>query len=235
MPVRAWGLAGVAIAVLGIAAVALGADPPPLLTGQATFGDWHGDAPGVRRKITAADLPPPFATPSVRESARVVSRPAGAALSLPPGFSAALVADRLDNPRAIRVAPNGDIFLAESRANRVRVLRASGEAVKPEQNEIFASRLSSPFGIAFYPPGPDPQFVYVAEPDAIKRFPYRSGDLKASGPAETVVSILTGSGSGHWTRDIAFSADGKRMFVSVGSASNAGEGLSRWDEAKIKA
>src|SRR6185437_1535229 len=71
--------------------------------------------------------------------------------------------------------------------------------------------------------------------DRVVRFPYRSGDIKASGPAETVVPTLTGSGSGHWTRDIAFSADGKRMFVSVGSGSNAGEALSRWDEAKIKA
>ena len=194
------------------------------LTGAAAYGDWRTDAPGVRRKITAADMPAPFATGSARETARVVAAPAGARLSVPPGFAISLFADRLQGPRAIRVAPNGDIFVAESRAGRIRVLRGTATA---EQSEVFASGLDSPFGIAFYPPGPEPRYVYVGLPDSVIRFPYRSGDLKPSGPPETVVPRLSGSGAGHWTRDIAFSPDGKRMFVSVGSGSNDGEGIAK--------
>jgi glucose/arabinose dehydrogenase len=105
------------------------------------------------------------------------------------------------------------------------VLRAAAGEAKAETSGIFAGGLSSPFGIAFYPPGPDPQFVYVGMPDSVIRFPYRNGDLKARGPAETIVPRLTGSGSGHWTRDIAFSADGARMFVSVGAGSNDAESM----------
>jgi glucose/arabinose dehydrogenase len=220
-------LAAVAALITGIAAAGFAADPPKLLTGQAAFGDWKAAAPGTRRKITPADLPPPYATRPAGESARVVPQPRGARLAAPSGFSVALFADRLTNPRAIRAAPNGDIFVAESGADRVRLLRPSEDGARPQQNEVFASGLDSPFGIAFYPPGPEPEFVYIAMPDAVVRFPYRNGDLKAHAPAETVVPRLAGSGNGHWTRDIAFSPDGKQMFVSVGSASNDAEGLPR--------
>jgi glucose/arabinose dehydrogenase len=223
---RAWRLAVLSGAGLcAVAALAVAADPPKILSGQAAFGDWKADAPGTLRKITAADLPPPFATGSARESARVISPPAGARLATLPGFAVTLFADHLRNPREIRVAPNGDIFVAESRDDRVRVLRPADGGGKVEQNEIFASGLDSPFGIAFYPPGPDPRFVYVANTTSIVRFPYKNGDLKASGPPETVVPDLVDSGAGHWTRDIVFSPDGKRMFVSVGSGSNDAEGM----------
>ena len=93
----------------------------------------------------------------------------------------------------------------------------------PAQGEIFADGLQRPYGIAFYPSGQDPRFVYVATPDSVVRFPYRSGEMKASGPAEKIASLP--SGSGHWTRDLAFSPDDRTMFVSVGSASNDAEGL----------
>jgi glucose/arabinose dehydrogenase len=234
MPGRAWGLAALVGGLCIIAAVGLAADPPQVLTGQAAYGDWKADAPGVRRKIIAADVPPPFATPAVRETARVIAQPSGAQLSVPSGFSVALFADHLDNPRAIRIAPNGDIFVAESRAGQVRVLRAADGAAKPEQNEVFASGLGQPFGVAFYPPGPDPRFVYVATTMSVVRFPYKNGDLKASGSAETIIPSLAESGAGHWTRDVAFSPDGKRMFVSVGSGSNIAESMGKKsvDEAK---
>jgi glucose/arabinose dehydrogenase len=207
------------------AVAALAADPPQLLTGQAAYGDWQKDAPGVRRKIAAGDLPPPYATPAVRETAHVIPQPPGAQLAVPAGFSVAPFADRLENPREIKVAPNGDVFVAESRAGRVRVLRPAEGGAKPEHNEVFASGLDQPFGIAFFPPGPDPQFVYVANTNSVVRFPYKSGDLKAGGPPETIVPSLAESGGGHWTRDLAFSPDGKRMFVSVGSGSNDAESM----------
>jgi glucose/arabinose dehydrogenase len=133
-------------------------------------------------------------------------------------------------PRVIRVAPNGDIFVAETGAGSVRVFRpgaGSGEA----KGEIFADGLQRPYGIAFYPSGQDPRFVYVASPDSVVRFPYRSGDVKASGPAEKIASLP--SGGGHWTRDLAFSPDDKTLYVSVGSGSNVAEGPSRADQASI--
>jgi glucose/arabinose dehydrogenase len=105
----------------------------------------------------------------------------------------------------------------------VRVFRAA-DANLPPASEIFAESLPGVFGIAFFPSGPDPRWVYVATPGSVVRFPYRSGDLKASAPPETVVAKLP-SGSGHRTRDIAFSPDDKTMFVSVGSATNDATGV----------
>jgi glucose/arabinose dehydrogenase len=195
------------------------------LTGAAAYGDWRKDSPGTWRRITGADLPPPYASHSAHNTPGIVERPVGAELKLPPGFSVALFMSGLEGPRFIVAAPNGDIFLAESEAGRIRALRAPDGAQKPSDSATFAADLDRPFGIAFYPLGPDPQWVYVADNNAVLRFPYRNGDLKARGKAETVVSKLTDSMGGHWTRDIVFSKDGRRMFVSVGSASNVAENM----------
>jgi glucose/arabinose dehydrogenase len=103
------------------------------------------------------------------------------------------------------------------------VLRPDGgEAAK---KSVFASGLNYPFGIAFYPPGADPQWIYVADTGAVVRLSYRSGDLAPRGEAETVVPRLPVGG--HATRDIAFSPDGATMYVSVGSASNDAEGMGK--------
>src|SRR6266852_1623819 len=99
---------------------------------------------------------------------------------------------------AVSGAPNGDIFVAESQAGRVRVLRADDSLAAPAKSEIFAANLNRPFGIAFYPAGPNPAYVYVATNTQVVRFPYQNGDLKASGPPEIVVPSLPGGGS-HWT------------------------------------
>ncbi len=193
-------------------------------TGAAAYGDWRTDAPGVRRKITVADMPPPGATRSVANPPRIVARPDGALPKAPAGFAVSLFASRLDEPRVVRVAPNGDVFVAESGAGRVAVLRAADGAPAAASAATFAAGLHRPFGIAFYPPGPDPRYVYVAETDRVVRFPYRAGEAKAAGPAEVVVPRLP-AGGGHWTRDLAFSVDGETLFVSVGSGSNAGEDM----------
>ena len=132
------------------------AQTPAVLTGEAAYGDWHGDAPGVRRRITPADLPPPFATRSAGNAPSVDDAPAGAALHVPPGFTVARFAAGLENPRLIRVAPNGDIFVAETAAGRVRIMRAADGAATPAADEVFASGLNGPFGIAFYPARPGP-------------------------------------------------------------------------------
>ncbi len=198
---------------------------PATLRGQDAFGDWQRDKPGTMRLIRPEDLPKPGATPSAANMSRVVARPATAKPQVPPGFKVELFADGLSGPRIIRTAPNGDVFVAETRAGRIRVLRVPNGVSKRQTREIFASGLTEPFGIAFFPDGDEPHWVYVANTDSIVRFAYRSGDLKASGKPETVVAKLpTG---GHSTRDIVFTPDGKRMLVSVGSEGNAGEGLGR--------
>jgi glucose/arabinose dehydrogenase len=145
---------------------------------------------------------------------------------VPDGFSVSLFAEHLENPRLLRVAPNGDAFIAESAAGRIRVLSARDGATSAEGMSVFATGLTRPFGIAFYPPGPSPTFVYVANTNSIVRFPYAIGDRVARGASEEIVATLTADEEGHWTRDLAFSRDGARMFVSVGSASNVAEGMS---------
>jgi hypothetical protein len=198
--------------------------PPGLHTGALAFGDFRGDGPGVRRHFTTADLPPPFSTPSARNGPDVVSPPPGAHPYVPDGFRVDVFAHDLAGPRLLRVSPSGDLFVAESQAGRVRVLRAADGARAAERDEVFTAGLDRPFGIAFYPPGPDPRWVYVGETNAVVRFPYRSGDATARGAAETIVPSLTNTPAGHWTRDVAFSNDGTQMFVSVGSGSNVAEG-----------
>jgi len=198
------------------------ADDSATRIGAAAFGDWRSDAPGVRRKITEADLPAPGASRSAANPSWIVARAEGARPQAPAGFAVSLFAAGLSEPRVVRVAPNGDVFVAESAAGRVTVLSAADGAAKAASAAPFATRLHRPFGIAFYPPGPDPRYVYVAETDRVVRFSYRTGEAKAAGPAEVIVPSLP-SGHGHWTRDLAFSADGKTLFVSVGSASNAAD------------
>ena len=127
-----------------------------MLTGKAALGDWRDDKPGLRRRVTLNDLPPPYATTSARNPPSVDRNWRGQAALLPPSFEIKLFASNLESPRLIRAAPNGDIFVAESGANRVRVLRPSPDGAKAEMVEIFASGLSRPFGINFYPPGPNP-------------------------------------------------------------------------------
>lgn len=199
-------------------------------TGPAAYGDWRTDAPGVRRRIRPNDLPAPEASASA--TARVVARPAGAELKAPPGFKVEPFARGLRDPRQLRVAPNGDVFVAESGAGRIRVLRPNAAGTGASANEVFAADLDYPFGIAFYPPGDNPEWVYVGNTDSVVRFPYRNGDLKARGPAQTVVAQLpTG---GHATRDVVFSPDGARMFVSVGSQSNVSQGGGRLGDLALR-
>ena len=196
-------------------------------------GDWRHAAPGVAHHFTLADLPAPYKTTSSGNGPQVVTQPANASLSVPAGFKVRLFATGLSDPRIVRVAPNGDIFVAETAANRIRVLRAADGTDKPSGNQVFADALDRPFGIAFYPPGNHPQWIYVANNNSVVRFTYRSGDLKASSTAQVVVPRLTESHGGHSTRDVAFSLDGKRMFITVGSGSNVAEGMSKKSPEEI--
>ncbi len=211
-------------ALLIIPAMTTLGDEPKTLTGKDALGDWTTDAPGVRRKLTLDDLPPPFDTKSANNGARVVKRPEGAWPKAPEGFKVTEFATKLNNPRVIITAPNGDLFVAESMPGKVKILRDTNDDGKPEMVEEFATGLRQPFGIAFYPPGPDPSYIYIANTDSVVRFPYKNGDTRAKGEPEMIVDNVPGggrlTGGGHWTRDVVFSKDGKTMFVSVGSKSN---------------
>ncbi len=205
---------------------------PGLREGKAAFAGYRDDGPGVQRHITVADLPTPFATPSATKGPKVSPRPATtsgalAELHVPAGFHVEPFASGLENPRVIRVAPDGDIFVAETIPGRVHLYRLPAGAKQPEDHGAFASGLSEPFGLAFYPPGPDPSWVYVASTDSVVRFPYKNGDLVARGPAEVIVPKLTVTGAGHTTRDLAFSHDGKQLFVTIGSGSNVAEHMEK--------
>jgi glucose/arabinose dehydrogenase len=197
------------------------------LTGKAAFTDYSQQKPGTRRKLTVADLPEPYATPSVDNgpngTTNMIARPKDAWPQAPTGFKVELYATDLGNPRLLRTAPNGDLFLADSDGGKILVFRGVTGDGKARQTGVFATGLSQPFGIAFFPPGPNPKWMYVGNTDSVVRFPYQNGDLKARGAAEKLADIPGGGrlrGGGHWTRDIVFSKDGTRMLVSVGSHSN---------------
>jgi glucose/arabinose dehydrogenase len=216
------------------------------ITGQAEFADYTQQEPGVRRKITVADLPEPKPSESVDNGPAVVNRPEGVWPIAPAGFKVQLYAggdaatpmQRSENnkdihppasgtfvmPRIIRTAPNGDLFVADSQAGSILVLRGVTAAGKAATISTYATGLDHPFGIAFYPSGAKPKWIYVGNATTVVRFAYNSGDLQATSGPQTIVASIPGyaqlRGGGHWTRDVVFSANDKYLLVSVGSGSN---------------
>jgi glucose/arabinose dehydrogenase len=183
---------------------------------EAPFFDYRTEAPGTVRTISVADLPRPYAPPVNWDYRPVLP---STWPQVPQGFTIDPYVTGLSEPRYLKRAPNGDVFVTESYTGRIKILRDIGE--RSPQVETFATGLTRPFGIAFYPPGPEPSFVYVGNADSIVRYPYVNGDLRARARAETIVPRLAPGGSnGHWTRDIAFSLDGRALYVAVGSEGN---------------
>jgi glucose/arabinose dehydrogenase len=225
-----------AMVLLVIAASPALAQTGETLTGAAAFGGWQDDAPGVRRQFKLDDLPAAAGRPAQARAA-VEGRDEAMMPKVPPGFAVSLVDKGLNGPRVIRTAPNGDIFVAESKAGRVLAYRLDAKGAIVAKN-VFAADLQRPYGIAFYPPGPEPRFVYVANAGSVVRFPYKPGALEAAGPAETIIDKIPSEH--HWTRDIAFTPDGRTLYLSVGSGSNVAEGIGRdppdgledWEKAK---
>lgn len=217
-------LSSIASAVLITVAAAAHdtSDVRNVITGSDVFTDFQKEKPGTFRKITVADLPQPYATKSSSNGPQHGKRPDNAWPIAPPGFKVNLYAENLNHPREIRAAPNGDIFVSEMERGTVLVFRGLKSDGTFEEKSEFATGLTQNFGIAFYPLGPNPKWVYIGNTNSVVRFPYKSGDLKASGPSETIVAELP-KGGGHTTRDLAFSPDGGKLFVSVGSASNVND------------
>ena len=225
-PLRWLGLAG----LLGLCSFyALRATPhfdysdvTGVITGPSAFTDYSKERPGVFRKITVADLPAPYTTKSASNSPELIPKPDTAWPQTLPGFKVERYAEGFTEPREIRTAPNGDMFVSDNKLGQVLVFRGITSDGKPQTRGIFATGLHNNFGIAFYPPGNNPQYIYIGNTDSVVRFPYHNGDLQATGPAETIVAQIP-PGGGHWTRDLAFSPDGSKLFVSVGSASNVND------------
>ncbi len=148
---------------------------------------------------------------------KVVPKPADASLALPEGFTATVYAPGgFKRPRNAAEAPNGDVFVVDSGAGTVWALRDINRngAIEDDERTAFATGLTQPFGIAFQKGA-----LYVANTDAVVKFPYAAGDLTATGAATTVAALPSTKG-GHWTRNIAFTRDGRRFYVTVGSAHN---------------
>ena len=211
--------------------------PPPASPGAGApkgEADWKKDYPGRAHRIDVAALPAPYASASAANFPKLIDKPANAKLQLPPGFKIAVFASDLKGPRSMRVAPNGDILVSETQGGRVSVLRPSADGATAATVTTFAQGLLQPFGIALYPAGDSPKWLYVAETNRVVRYAYKVGDQQASAVPEVVIPELSPVGGGHFTRDIAFSPDGKRMFVSVGSQSNVAEDMPKKSPAEVK-
>jgi len=200
------------------------ADPNAKQGTPGVFTDFKGEAPGNVHHITANDLPDPYATKFSALFSRPVPR-GDAWPQAPKGFTVDLYAESLKDedgkalsPRTIIAAPNGDLFVAAQNQGKVLVFR-TGPGGKMQSMSVFASKLNLPFGLAFYPPGPNPKYLYVGDTDKILRFAYASGDTQATADPETVVTDLP-AGPNHFSRGVAFSLDGKQMWISVGSHTN---------------
>ena len=174
------------------------------------------DQPGDIHSIAPDQLP--AGGPTTANTTSIVQRP-GQLPRVPGGTQIQIWARGFRTPRVIRVAPDGTIFLAESGGGRIQAFRMASDGSVASQ-QIFASGLASPYGIAFWP-AVNPTYVYVAQEDRVLRYPWHPGSLVATGKPELITRLP--SGGEHWTRDLAFSADGSRLFVSVGSSSNVAD------------
>lgn len=195
--------------------------------------DWRKDKPGRVHRIDVDALPKPFDTPSVRNAPKSIERPANAELSVPEGFKVDVYATQLQGPRRMLVTANGDVLVSETRAGRISILHPAKDG-KSATASVYVEGLKQPFGMAFFPNAKNPQWLYIAETHRIVRYTWRNGDVKPHSDVEVVVPEVP-AGRGHFTRDVLFSADGKHLYVAVGSASNVAEGLPRKTVAEAQA
>ena len=187
--------------------------------------------------LLAQQLPPPFETPWFRKPTRVVAMPDGHRLTVPAGFAVNLFADKLDFARFMALAPNGDVFLAQPVRNgsTITVLRDDDKDGVAETRHTFATGLNRPFGLAFWR-----NFLYVGNNDSVVRFRYAPGQTVSQGQPEKIldlppsdaaldhdtarrlkIDISQTRGYNHWTRNVIFNPAGTKMYVTVGSSTNA--------------
>ena len=174
--------AALALAISGAAAQDSSA---PVLKGKAAMGGWQQDKPGLRRHLTLGDQPP--IGKEAKNFSEKAPMPEGAMPKVPPGFTVEMVASGLATPRVIRMAPNGDLFVAEKESNTVRVLRVPSRQRQAGEQRGLRQRPLAALRHRVLSAGPNPEWVYIANDDGVVRFRYKSGDLKASGEPETIV------------------------------------------------
>ena len=171
----------------------------------------------------AADvkLPPPYATPSVNNGPRVIPQPAGAQLHVPAGFSVGVYADNFERPRYMLLGPGGELLLSDAADGPDGVVYAiplnKADGYQAHDRKKLIAGLDRPYGLAFWH-----EYLYVGEPESIKRYKYDAKAMTA-GPGEEVIS-LKGFGHGHWTRSLLFDRAGQKLYVGVGSGSNVSPG-----------
>jgi glucose/arabinose dehydrogenase len=178
-----------------------------LLGGNLAAQVTHGQKP---------KLPAPFETKSAGNGPDREKPPAGFLPTVPAGFRVNVFAAHFKYPRWLTVAPNGDIFLADSGAGEIIVLRDPRNSGGAQEREVFADGMRRPFGIAFHE-----NYVYVGNMNELMRFHYDPKTSKRLGEREHLMDLPSG---GHNTRSLAFSADGKHLFIGVGSNSNIDTG-----------
>jgi glucose/arabinose dehydrogenase len=221
--------------------------PFALLLGLSACGD-EAELPVAAGTGADPELPPPAETmiPTV-DIAPARGWPQDASPTPAAGLAVGAFADGLDHPRWLYVLPNGDVLVAETNApkrpedgtgvkgwvmkqvmkragaavpsaNRITLLRdADGDGVA-ETRSVFLENLSSPFGMALV--GED---FYVANTDAVVRFPYREGETSIRAPGERVAALPAGPRNHHWTKSLVAGPQGDRLYVGVGSNSNVAE------------
>ncbi|MET0461495.1 MAG: sorbosone dehydrogenase family protein [Chitinophagaceae bacterium] len=169
-------------------------------------------------------LPAPFATPSVRRNSRVIGWPEGKTPIAPAGFTVTRFADKLENPRWIYVADNGNIFVSEAStgsksANRITLFRDANKDGIPESRDVFLAELNKPFGMLVIN-----NHFYVANTDGVVMFDY-TPDMKSltPGKGKKIIELPAGGYNNHWTRNIITNQAKNKLYISVGSGSNVAE------------
>lgn len=166
--------------------------------------------------VRASSLPAPNTSPDADNGPNVIPRPDGATLTLPDGFTIRpLASGGWKEPRWMALAPNGDVFVVDSQAGTITVLRDADGDGTAEGRFVFATGLNKPFGVAFFR-----EWLYVGNTDAVVRFRYRAGQTAAEGAPEKITDLPGRGYREHWTRNVAIRPDGSKMYVTVGSQSN---------------
>ncbi|UOQ53422.1 PQQ-dependent sugar dehydrogenase [Hymenobacter cellulosivorans] len=206
----------------------------------------QADTPADTVATAAApvDLPEPYASKSVTKRSKVIGWPAGRTPTVPGGFTITEYAGNFNSPRWAYVTPNGDVLVAESNtipttvkkkvaaaldldpskslkptsANRITLLRDTNKDGKPDVRETFLADLNQPLGMLVLG-----DYFYVANTDGVLRYAYKPGQTKITGPGQKILDLPAGGYNNHWTRNLLASADGSKIYVSVGSGSNVGE------------
>ncbi|HEY9698122.1 MAG TPA: sorbosone dehydrogenase family protein [Trichocoleus sp.] len=172
-------------------------------------------------QIRLNDLPQPFASDSASKPPQVLPIPQNPVLNVPAGFEVNVYAEGLDRPRWLALTPTGEVLVTETRQNQIRMLSdRDGDGVA-EVNQVFATAengLNQPFGMAFAE-----NSFFLGNTNAVLRFPYQQGQTTITGRGNKIADLPADGYNNHWTRNVVAAPDGRKLYVSIGSASNVDE------------